>query len=296
MSGITILLQTLLNGLLMGGVYALIAVGLTLIFGVMKMINFAQGEFLMVGMYVTWILNKLTGGVSPYLLIVPVVIIMFLLSQVVFHTTLKPILGHDGTDFVVLTMGLAFILQSLAQIIVGANYESIIISNSYKNAAISFGGLAITVPRLVAFCFMLVFVSIVYVFLKYTDMGRAMRATSENVAVATILGVRTTRTFAVAYGMGIVMAGLSGLLITPIYYVYPTVGAPFKTIAMAVVVLGGLGDIRGAMIGGLIAGMLESITSQYVAFDFATASIYILLILVLLLKPNGLFGKVARRA
>jgi branched-chain amino acid transport system permease protein len=285
--------QSLANGLLMGGVYALIAVGLTIIFGVMKMINFAQGEFLMLGMYASWFLYSITKA-SPYFLILPVAVIMFVIGLLVFRITIKPIMGRDKTQFVVLTMGLAFVLVSLMQLIFGTSYQSI--SIPIKNKALALGPVALTLPRLIACGIMLVLVFLVNLFLKATDLGRAMRATAENTAVAKMLGINTDKIFYIAFALGIMLAGLAGLLLTPIYYIYPKVGDPFKTIAMVVIVLGGLGDIRGAMIGGFIAGVVESILAQYVAFDFAPAGVYIILLLVLLFKPEGIFGKGARKA
>ncbi len=288
------LLQSILNGLVMGGVYALIAVGLTIIFGVMKVINFAQGECLMLGMYTTWVLNRITG-LSPYLLIVPVTMVMFLIGQLIFRLVIHPIIGRPGTDFVVVTMGLAFVLVSVIQLIFSPTYQSI--PNEIRDASVKFGGgLAVSAPRLIACAVMVVAVLAIHFFLKKTDVGRSMRATSENIKVAQMMGINTKRTFALAFALGITMAGLCGLLLSPIYYVYPNVGMPFKIISMVIVVLGGLGNIGGAVLGGMIAGVVEAILGSYVSADLAPAGIYLILILVLTFKPEGLFGKGARKA
>lgn len=295
MNALTVFIQTILNGLLMGGVYALIAVGLTIIFGVMKMINFAQGEFLMVGMYITWLLN-LWLDINLYVLMIPVIIIMFLIASGVFKLTLKPILGRSSSSFIVITMGTAYVLQSIAQLIFGTNYKSINIPNTFKNSSIVINQYALSIPKVIAVGVGLVFIIIVYLFLKNTDFGRSMRATAESTNTSLILGINTERTFTIAYGIGITLAGIAGLLLTPMYYVYPTIGAPFKTITMAIVVMGGLGDTRGALISGFVAGIIEALTATYISFDFGPAGIYILLIIVLMVRPNGLFGKAARKA
>lgn len=288
------LAQSILNGLVMGGVYAMIAVGLTIIFGVMKVINFAQGEFLMLGMYATWVLYQFTG-LDPYLLIIPVIIIMFVIGQIIFRIVINPIIGRDGTDFIVVTMGLAFVMVSVIQLIFSPTYQTI--PNQIRDASVKLpGNLAVSAPRLLACGVMVLVVFLLNFFLKKTDLGRAMRATSENIQVAQMMGINTKRTFAFAFALGVTLAGLSGMLLSPIYYVYPNVGMPFKTISMAIVVLGGLGSIGGAVLGGLIAGVVEAVIGSYISADLAPAGIYLILILVLLFKPEGMFGKGARKA
>ena len=288
------LLQSILNGLVMGGVYALISVGLTIIFGVMKMINFSQGEFLMIGVYATWVLNRLTGW-SPYVLAVPVMVIMFVLGQVIFRIVIRPIIGRPPMNFVVVTMGLAFVLVSIIQLLYSPTYQTVPTTIKDSTLRIS-SNLAVGMPRVIACGVMIVLVLAVYLFLKKTDLGRAMRATSENIEVAQMLGVNTKRVFAFAFSLGVTLAGLCGLLLTPIYYVYPNVGQPFKTISMAIVVMGGLGNIGGAVCAGMIAGIIEAVLGSYVSADIAPAGIYVMLILVLAFKPDGLFGKGARKA
>lgn len=278
----------------MGGVYALIAVGLTIIFGVMKVINFAQGEFLMLGMYATWILHRLTGW-NPYQLIVPVVVIMFIIGQLIFRTVINPLIGRPSTDFIVVTMGSAFVIVSTIQLIFTPTYQTVV--TDIRDASVKIGeSLAVSAPRLIACGVMVVAVLVVWFFLQKTDIGRAMRATSENINNAQMMGINTKKTFALAFAIGTTLAGLSGLLLTPIYYVYPNVGMPFKIIAMVIVVLGGLGSIKGAVLGGLIAGVVEAVIGAYVSADLAPAGIYLILILVLTFKPDGIFGKGMRKA
>ena len=285
--------QSLLNGLTMGGIYALISVGLTLIFGVMKVINFAQGEFLMLGMYITLLMQRMTTF-DPYYLVLPVAAGMFVIGMLVYRILIKPIIGRDGTSFIIVTMGLSYVMTTVVQLIFSPNSQSV--HSAAAEVTVPIGSFNMAMPRLVACGVMLVAVLLVYFFLKKTDMGRAMRATSENIEVAQMLGIKTNNIFRLAFGLGITMAGITGLLLTPIYFVYPTVGAPFKTIAMACVVLGGLGNIGGTVIGGLLAGICEAFVGSYISFDLAPGSIYLILLIVLLVKPNGLFGKGARQA
>lgn len=293
MSGGWLIGQSLLNGLTMGGIYALISVGLTLIFGVMKVINFAQGEFLMLGMYMTFLLHRMSG-LGPYHLLIPVILVMFLIGVILYRILIKPIIGRDGTSFIIITMGLSYVMTTTIQLIFSPNSQTV--ATSVSSISVPIGPFSIALSRLIAFGFMAVAVLLVYLFLKKTDVGRAMRATSENIEVSQMLGIKTNNMFRLAFGLGITMAGITGLLLTPIYFVTPTVGAPFKTIAMACVVLGGLGNVGGAVIGGFLTGILEAFVGSFISFDLAPGSGYLILLIVLIFKPDGLFGKGARKA
>ncbi|MDL2324710.1 branched-chain amino acid ABC transporter permease [Ruminococcaceae bacterium OttesenSCG-928-A16] len=291
------MVQVILNGLMIGGVYSLIAVGLTMVHGVMKIVNFAQGDFLMVGMYATLLLyGLLTPGAAPYVLILPVAVIMFLFGLMVFRTTIYKVIGKGDSNYILLTLGLSYLLQNIAQLIFGPDYRSLAVSNDLKFASISLADNFISVPRLVAFGAALILVILMSFFLNKTDIGRAMRATAEDRTIATGLGVNTKVIYILAFGLGTVFAGISGLLLTPIFFVYPLAGAPFSSIAMTVIVLGGLGNIKGAMVGGIIIGLVESFVSGYVNLEMAKVAIDLVLLLVLMFKPFGLFGKGARKA
>lgn len=292
------LIQSLINGLLAGGVYALVAVGITIIFGVMKMINFAMGEFLMVGMYMTWIGYQLTH-VNIYLLIPFVLIAMTIISYICFFTCMKPILGKGSTASILVTVGLSFFLFNLAQIIFGPDFRAV--PSSIKTTSLSFelgslGEFHIGLPRLIALGAAFLLVLLVNYLLERTLFGRAMRATSEKAEVAQMLGINTTRTYALAFMLGIVMAGLTGLLLSPLYYVYPMAGATYKTAPLMAVVLGGMGSIKGAFIGGLMIGVIEGVIGTLVAPDLGPAGIFVLFLFVLYFKPQGLFGKGERVA
>jgi len=277
----------------MGGVYALVSVGLTIIFGVMKVVNFSQGECLMVGMYMALLLQRFTG-LEPYYLLIPVAAITFILGVILFRLVIKPLLGKSKISFMIVTMGVAFVLVTVMQLIFSPNTQSI--NTEIRNIPLMFRGYAAALPRVIACGVMVIVVFALHQFLKRTDMGRAMRATSENIEIAQMLGINTTRMFMLSFGLGIMMAGITGVLLTPTYLIFPTVGAPFKTVAMACVVMGGLGSVGGAVIGGLLAGIIEAVLASYISFELAPGGVFLVLIVVLALRPAGLFGKEARKA
>ena len=293
MDNLWMLGQSLINGITMGGIYALIAVGLSMFFGVMKVINFSQGECLMVGMYMTYMLQKFLGT-EPYYLVIPVAAIMAMLGIAIFRFVIKRLLKGTKTNIMVATMGIAYILSTTMQIIFSAN--SLSVQSAWKDVTLTFGSFAVSLPRTIACCAMMVFVVAVSIFLNKSDVGRAMRATAENTEIAQMLGINTTNMFMLAFALGIAFAGIAGLQLSPTYFVNPTVGAPFKTIAMDCVVLGGLGNIGGAVVAGILAGIMEAVIGSYVSFDLAPAGIYMTLIIGLAIKPDGLFGKGVRKA
>lgn len=287
--------QVIINGMLTGGIYALIAVGLTMIHGVMKIVNFAQGDFLAVGMYLTYVMHSfLPPGTLPYWLIIPVGAGMYLLGCIIFSTTIKKVIGKGDSNYILLTIGLSYLLQNTIQLIFGPDFKSIAVSDELRYGSIHLGETFVSVPKLVAFSAAAVFVIFVNWFLGQTDIGRAMRATSENQVVAESLGIKTGRVYIIAFALGTVFAGVAGLLLTPMFLPFPKIGAQFSTIAMSAMVLGGLGNIKGALVGGLVIGLVESMTSTYVSVNLSLAAINVVLMLVLIFKPYGLFGKKGR--
>lgn len=285
--------QTLINGLLIGGVYALISVGQTLIFGVMKIVNFAQGEFLMVGLYVTLMLAQAIGTRNPYLLIIPVGVLMFCFGMIVYQMVVKHVVGKGATSYILLTVGLSYFLQNVAQMIWTANPVGL--DTDFKTMSLKLSAFSIAVPRLIAFAIAVAFMIAVNFFLNKTDMGRAMRATSEDTTVAKLLGIDTKKMFLIAFGLGTMFAAIAGCIVSPIYYAYPRVGTVFSTTVYSCVVIGGLGNIKGAFIGGLIIGIIEALAGSYLALALAPTCVYAVLMLFLIFKPQGLFGGGGRR-
>lgn len=280
--------QSIINGLMIGGIYALVAVGLTLIFGVMGIVNFAQGEFLMVGMFATFLLNQwLHLGIYPLLFIVTP--ICFLIGFGIFRGLINRVIGKPDIYQILLTLGLSIFLTNGAIMIWGPDYHSI--PNTVKQMAFRFGPFAIPTARVIAFVVAAVMVWLLNVVINKTEMGRAMRATAESREIATLLGINPRRTFAIAFSIGIALAGAAGVLISPLFYVYPQVGSLFTNTAFVVVVLGGMGDVVGAMIGGLLIGIVEALSGTFLSLDLAQLGVYVIFVLVLFLRPNGLFGR-----
>ena len=286
-------IQSIINGILMGGVYALIGVGITIIFGVMKMVNFAAGSYLVWGMYFTF-LGYSVFGTNCYILIPFVVICMALFALVTFVLSIRQVIHVGGTSFILITVGLSYFLQNLAEMIFGTTPKTV--PSSINTESIMIGSFSIGLPRLIAFIAMVILVFGVNALLTKTNLGRAMRATSEKPEVAQMLGINTRRTYTIAFIIGVVFAGLAGLLLTPLYYVTPTVGSIFRTSALMVCVLGGLGDIRGALVAGIIVGIVESLVGTVISADLGTVAVCILFLVVLYVKPQGLLGKGERRA
>jgi len=286
------LLQVIVNGLLMGGVFALIAVGLTMIHGVMKIVNFAQGDFLVVGMFLTYVFFTFMPDQSlPYWLVLPVASGMFLLGCIIFQTSIRKVLGQGDSNYILLTIGLSFMIQNLLQLIFGANFRSLPVSNQLRMGSWEFLGTMFPISRVIAFLSAVVFVIFVNWFLTKTDIGRAMRATSENKVVAESLGIRGGMVYTIAFAIGTMFAGISGLLLSPVQLVFPAAGEPFGIVAMSAMVLGGLGNIKGAFLGGIIIGLVESFTSTYISIALAPVAVNFVLILVLIFKPYGILGK-----
>lgn len=286
-------LQAIINGLLAGGVYALVAVGITLVYGIMKMVNFAMGDFLTWGMYATYV-GYLIFGWDCYALIPFVIICMIVLGWISFGLCVKPLLGRDTTTFIMMTLGLSYFLMNFAQLIFTAN--SLTVPSSIKSASVPVGPFYVGMPRLIACGVAFLLVLGVNFLLNKSYVGRAMRATAENAEVATMLGVSTTKYFRLAFILSVVLAGLAGLLLTPIYFVSPSAGTILKTTALMIVVLGGMGSIKGAFIGGLLVGVVEQVCATIIDAQLGQAGIFVLFLLVLYLKPQGLFGKGARIA
>lgn len=287
----TIFLQTTLNGLMVGGVYALVAVGLTLIFGVMKIVNFAQGEFVMLGMYVSWMLATF-AHIGPYPGLLVVGAIMFAFGYLAYKFLVVHVIGKPDEAFILLTLGLSIVLQNLILMIFGAEYLTV--PSPIKDSALHLFGLTISTPRLIAFVVALVLVIALTILLNRTDIGRAMRATSESREIATLLGINPNRYFSIAFALGVVLAGAAGVLLTPMFYVFPGVGTLFNLTAFVVVVLGGMGSVTGALLGGLLIGVVEALSSTYISLDLSQFFTFLIFLGVLFFKPSGLFGGAAK--
>lgn len=281
-------LQLLINGLLLGGIYALISVGLTLIFGVVEIINFAHGEFLMLSMYTSYWLFQLYG-VDPYLSLLIVVPAFFIIGIALQRTIFQPIINAPAINQIFATVGLSLVLQNLALFFWKADYRSV--STVYSNSSYKIDGLMVSFPRLVAFVLAIVLIISLFIFLKWTLTGKAIRAIAQERRAAMLMGINIDRIYKIAVGIGIACVGAAGAILIPIYYTFPTVGALFVLIAFVVVILGGYNSLVGALVGGLIIGVVEALSGFIISPNLKEAVYFIIFILILLFKPTGLFGR-----
>ena len=287
------ILEDTINGILMGSIYGLAAMGLTLVFGVLKVINFAHGSLLMVGMYVAYWTVILTG-MHPYLSLIVVVPFMFLFAFLLQDILIKPIFKaekevREPITVIIVTTGVWYILDNLSLLIFGPQYRNIQ-DNPLRGKMLEFGDMMVSVPKLWGFCAAVATALVVYLFLQKTRMGRAVRATSLDRDAASLQGINQYRVYNISFGIGTAVAGVAGVALVPFYNIFPTVGVLFDIKCFIIVVLGGLGSIWGALLGGIIVGVIESVGPQFMAATWTEAVVYALFLLFLFFKPSGLFG------
>jgi len=279
--------QAVVNGLLIGGIYALVSIGVTLIFGVVKVVNFAQGEFVMIGMYISYWLATLVrlDPVASLAVSMPALFIAGLLLQ---KFLLRRVLGLGDMPQIFLTFALSLFLMNVALLLFTANYRTIQTADTFS--ALRLGPLYLSVPRVIAFALAMLLSAALEIFLRTTDLGKAMRAAAQNRDVAMLMGVNPDRVFGVAVGLALALAGAAGSLLMPFYPAYPTVGQQFVLFAFVAVVLGTLGNVRGALIAGLMMGMAESLGVQFVGADSGLIVVFAMLLVTLAVRPGGLYG------
>ena len=280
-----------INGLLHGGIYALISIGLTMIWGVMQIVNFAHGEYLMLGMYGSFWLFTLYG-LDPYLALFIIAPILFFLGVLTQKAVIDPILDAPHAAQIFATVGLSIILQNLVLFLWKADYRTIRLETTIDN--LKFSGLVISFPRLMAFVITLAMVITLFLFLKRTYVGKALRATADNKRAAQLMGINVKRLYYLALGIGTATVGVAGGILMPMYSVFPTAGAYFVLTAFVVVVLGGMGSMTGAFIGGLLIGVVEAFSGFYLAPALKEVVYFLFFILILVFRPAGLMGKAVR--
>jgi branched-chain amino acid transport system permease protein len=279
--------QAFLNGLLVGGIYALIASGMALIFGVMRLVNFAHGAFLMLGTYLSYYGWTLLG-LNPYLGFPLWGAVLFLLALGTYWLLVRRVMGQSDFLQILLTEGIGLILVGVAQLWFGADYRQI--NLPIANRIGGFGPLHFSVGYLLSFAVSVALVVGLGQFLARTEMGRAIRAVAQNRTVAPLMGIRVERVSAITFGLGIACAGIAGALLLPVFWTNPTVGGPYTLKSFVIVVLGGMGSVQGAALGGLLLGVAEQFTAYTWADRYAEVVDFILFLAVLLFRPQGLFG------
>jgi branched-chain amino acid transport system permease protein len=280
--------QSLLSGVLIGGVYALIGIGLTLVFGVMRVINFAHGDLLMLGMYLAFFAFRLLH-VDPFLSILIVIPVMFAFGMLLQRAFIQRVLDALPQNQILLTIGLGLILSNSMMLAFTSDYR--ILTTTYSSSSLRLGGISISEPLLLSFLVTAVITLLLYSFLLRTNMGQAIRATAQDREAAQLMGIDVRRMGLVAMGMGAALAGTAGALVAPTYYIYPQVGGAFTLKAFVIVVLGGMGSVVGATLGGIVIGAVESLAAVYVSSGLKELFVYLLFLVVLLVKPSGLLGK-----
>jgi branched-chain amino acid transport system permease protein len=282
------ILQLTINGVLLGGIYALISIGLTLIFGVLEIVNFAHGEFLMLAMYASYFLFQYYG-IDPYLSLLIILPLFFLIGVAVQRATIQPILNAPPLNQIFMTVGLSLVLQNVALFFWTADYRTV--KTNYSALTLRTGGLMISFPRLLAFLLAMGLIAALLIFLKKTYTGKAIRALAQERKAAMLMGINVYRTYQVAFGIGIACVGAAGAVLIPVYFVFPSVGTLFVLIAFVVVILGGYNSLTGSLVGGLIIGVVEAFSGFFISPHLKEAIYFVIFILILLFRPTGLFGR-----
>ncbi|MBA7654515.1 High-affinity branched-chain amino acid transport system permease protein LivH [subsurface metagenome] len=282
------ILSIIVSGLLMGFVFALVALGLAIIFGVMEIVNFAHGEFLMVGMY-TAFLTATILSIEPLLTLPVSAIVGFILGIASYYLLVRYLLRGPMLAQLLGTFGLMIFLRYLAMFIFGPDYklldQGLLIGKSVK-----LGSIILSSPKLGAAVLSILAFGVIYWLIYHTRVGRALRATSLDVEAAGYMGIDTEKMRALAWGLGGLTVGIAGALLTNFYYIFPTVGLLFTMIAFATVALGGFGSIQGAFFAGLMIGLVEMIGGYYLGPQWKFALVYLVYFLIVVFRPQGLLG------
>ncbi len=284
------LLEVFIEGILIGGIFALFTLGLNMIYGVLEIINFAHGEFIMLGMYIAYWLFVLMG-LHPLLSLAIVFPLLFFAGAAFERVVIEKVIKAHIFIQTFITFGLLLLLQNLAYFFWSADYRAIRI----HFPLISIGGLHVSTPRLIGFIGSIVTIIILHLFLTKTKVGTGIRAVDENPVAAELMGINVKRMRLITFGLGTGLAGVAGVFISLFYYIYPTVGFIFILLAFIIVVLGGMGSFIGSLVGGLIIGELESLSALFVGPQWKEAVAMIVFILILLFKPTGIFGMGERK-
>ncbi len=282
-----VFLQTLVAGILKGGLYALIGIGMTLIMGVMGVINLAHGQLMMLSMYVTYVLFHYLG-LDPYFTLVISMPTLFLVGAIIQRYFLNPLMKVDSIlpeNQVLMTVGIGMVMTEIIRFIFTSNYLSA--QTSYSMSAIRIGGISFSVALMIAFVFAVSLTLGLFWFLIKTDVGRSIRAVSQDSEAALLLGVDSEQIKIITMGIGSALVAAAGTLLLPIYYLFPDIGGPFTRKAFVITILGGLGSTVGAIFGGLTLGLAEAFGATYIGMDFEDMIGLIIFLLVLLFLPGG---------
>ena len=287
----SILLSALLNGLTTGAVYALIALGLTLIYGVLHIINFAHGASLMMALYGVYALKE-RWGIDPYVALPLMVPAMFVLGYAMQRMVINRASHGKDENILLVTLGLSIVMENFALLFFKSDTRTI--ETAYTLTTVAIGPesaqVMVSLPKLVAFAGALVVSALLIVILQRTDLGRAIRAVAKEKQGARLMGIDVEHVYAMCFGLGLACLGAAACFLLPAYYVNPQVGNGFVLVAFTVVVLGGMGSFAGALLGGLLIGVVESFGGLFLGESLGQVGIFVIFIGVLLLRPEGFFG------
>ncbi len=282
------IILTLVWGVAIGCVYILLATGLNLIFGVMKLVNFAHGQLLMISAFLTWTIS-VASGLNAYLAIIISMVVVAVLAVGVERLTFRRVLGTDKLNEIFVSLGLIYIFENVAMLIWGANPKQIV--SPFSNMSFNLPGISITYDRVIAVVVVIVTLVIFGLLIKKTKIGLAMRATSQRNTTAMLMGVNVEKIYMITFAIGAALAAVAGGLYGIIFTFDYQVGAMPTIIAFAIIIMGGLGSIKGAIVGGLLYGIAEQLATLFLGGIWGSAIAFALLIVVLVIRPNGIFGE-----
>ncbi|HXE19015.1 branched-chain amino acid ABC transporter permease [Castellaniella sp. UC4442_H9] len=285
-----LLLQVLVNGILQGGLYAIVALGLALVWGVLNIVNLAHGAFIMLGAYISWYTFH-WWGLDPFLGLPLTAVVMFVLGYAIQRGLLNLIVRAPMFNTLLITFGLEVVLTYLAQLVFSADFRTINPVYSGHNTTVF--GITIPLVRLAACVVAILLTLVMWYFLLHTRLGRAIRATAQNLSAARLYGVEPRHLYAVTFGLGLALAGAAGGLYGTVSQINPYIGATLTAKSFAIAIIGGLDTPLGVIVGGLILGLIESLTTLYVGPTYADVASFGVLILVLIIRPTGILGRTA---
>jgi branched-chain amino acid transport system permease protein len=283
-----LILQSLIYGLLIGGLYAIIGIGMTLIMGVLNIINLAHGQIMMVAMYLTWVMWQFVG-LDPYLSIFITIPAVYFLGKGISRYLLFPLIKKESIlpeNQVLMTVGIGMVLVELARSVFSSDYRSV--RTSYTDEAWHLGNISLSVPLVIAFLIAIVLTIGLFILLTKTDLGRSIRATAQDRDAATLMGISAKKITILTYGLGSGLVAAAGTLLLPVYYLFPDVGPIFTVKAFVITILGGLGSPIGAIAGGLVLGIAETFGATYISMGYRDAVGLVIFLLVLVFLPGGI--------